>query len=1186
MRARFFNKSIIRVLCIISVIGLFAGLAAIVYATDSTWPRIKEQGGFRFVDAESGDTWTVELPVVCEDGSVNNQSISFTSDDIRIENYEELITEQAGEITKKKVGRIVLDYKDKLILQPGSGSISLKPGQYTVDYDGGDCICAYPYIFLNKGLYVDLPFFRDAEDNNISYMYDFCVVGNKMVASYPQDWSLNENTNLFIIESDHYISDYASYSLIGRLETTWGTYSDKDFADFSNGSDTFTLTNAIGESKTYTIKVNMPWRLLLQGKKGYNLVSIRVDGETVVGAMQLSKYVGNVSTEIKNGKKVDFTISPYGENEGKIIDTITLIKEDGTEINSNVKGNTVSFEMPEGNVKIGSVSYRESDAPLFAINAVSSEYLGGKKMGSISFLVNNEDAVTAKSGDMVSLHATPKEHMVYEFDFSYWETEDIELSEEQRVSDTISFVMPDKNVSITAVFIKKGVPVFFVADPGNAVESLDAFPIDDYISMLSSTKGIPERDVYKNGSKISFGYSVLDSAYLFDKYNVTDQDGNSIPYELGPWQNVIFTIPETGVTSINVVAKFKAKEFSSIIAKPNDDTMGTVTASVNGSAITAAVLQDETVTLKADPLSRYKFVSWDIAYEDGSSVDFEISDRTSNPATFVVPDNGKGIIVTGNFELDLEQMSTECDMLSVALFDGDTRYIAAKEGTAYTITVSKGTDPTALSAMVLKLTASEYATIRKSGDTQDWPAEGKACGMVVNTPVIFTVTAEDGKTSQDYTVTITETKSSEKEITAVRLLDSSNNSIAEGVLSGDTWTITLPADIDPALASGIGSSMDVFMQIEYTGASVAQEGGYDDAGQTSWNTGTILCGVSVNSQKTFTVKAEDGSTKDYVIAISYTAPDAPTLTNGSAERTGERTAVVKFTSSQSGTYYYQVVEKGASSNVDTSKNGSTAVAGENTINLSNLTADARDIYIVVKNAAGAESIPYKIEIEAYSSQEPEPGSYRITVSTPKGGTLTTNVTTANKGDSIIVTVTPDSGYQMVEGSLTYTMAVAGGETVKISGNRFTMPECDVTITCRWEESSSGGGSETPQEPGITSFIVQGVSGAISKNSDTEYTITLLMPHGTDVTKLAPVISTYGNVSVSPASGKVQDFSSPVTYTVTLEDGTKLKYKVTVYVSAGSKADQMWDKLADPHSQTFWWDYALQQQIRGKYPKYW
>ena len=499
-------------------------------------------------------------------------------------------------------------------------------------------------------------------------------------------------------------------------------------------------------------------------------------------------------------------------------------------------------------------------------------------------------------------------------------------------------------------------------------------------------------------------------------------------------------------------------------------------------------------------------------------------------------------------------------------------------------TLPAGSDTSKLGEMILKLTVSDYATVKKSGDTDNWPAAGKACGMKLDTPVTFTVTAEDGKTTQDYALTITKAKSSEKDITAVKLLNADKSVIAAGKLSGTTWTITLPSDTDKALINKIGTSTDVFMQINYTGVSLAQAEGYDDATGISgkWSSGNVMCGISPNSSNTFTVTAEDGSTKTYTVAIEYTAPNAPTLSNGSATRTSKTGATVKFTTNEAGTYYYKVVTHGAAAptadEIMKSTTHGTASAGETTITLSNLTEDARDIYIVVVGAAGGESTALKVEIPAYGSgsETPDTGKFTISVNAPKGGKITTNRTKADKGDEIIVTVKPDSGYQMVEGSLTYSLAVAGGETVKITGNRFTMPAGNVTITCKWETA-------TTTAKGITSFSINGVAGAVNNSTNT---ITITMPRGTDVTKLTPVIATNGVKSLTPGNGETVDFTNAVTYTAAMEDGSSKTYTVTVYVDKGTLADQFWDKLTDFATQVPWWQYAEKQQSTSKYPKYW
>ena len=58
-------------------------------------------------------------------------------------------------------------------------------------------------------------------------------------------------------------------------------------------------------------------------------------------------------------------------------------------------------------------------------------------------------------------------------------------------------------------------------------------------------------------------------------------------------------------------------------------------------------------------------------------------------------------------------------------------------------------------------------------------------------------------------------------------------------------------------------------------------------------------------------------------------------------------------------------------------------------------------------------------------------------------------------------------------------------------------------------------------------------------------ISFLLPAGTDVTQLVPTIEVSEGATVEPASGVAQDFSNPVTYTVTAQNGTTAVYTVTV-----------------------------------------
>lgn len=809
--------------------------------------------------------------------------------------------------------------------------------------------------------------------------------------------------------------------------------------------------------------------------------------------------------------------------------------------------------------------------------------------GILTFTDENGAAITvAKEGSKVIAIAQPRDVSWYEFKFVEWtEEQGVKISGTDRKNPRLEFEMGTEDVYLFAKFENVGTNVEW----GTNIPE-----VNNVVSVHCNSNGEVNPFVYKTGSAARFTLVAATTvgwqdAYAFDGWTIL-RDGNEVPeneitYEVygKPGEVGYYTVPTVtvGGSNMKVTANFHARKIAAVTAKVNDSAMGSATVAVGtgtpGTNI-PAVFEGQTVTLTATPGERYMLKGWEVKDADKNDVTYTVAEDVVNVATFIMPATGKDITAKAIFKVDPAKASAACDLSNVTLnIPGAT---SERSGTKYTITVPANTDEAALAQAVLKLEISEYATVKKSGDTGNWPAEGKACDMELDKAATFTVTAENGST-QDYTMTITKAKSSEKDITAVKLLNADKSVIAEGKLSGTTWTITLPSNTDKTLINKIGSAPDVYMQVLHTGVSVKQEEGWNDAdGAPYWNSGDAMCGISVNTSKTFTVTAEDSSTKTYKVAIEYTAPNAPTLSNGSATRTSKTGATVKFTTNEAGTYYYKVVTHGAAAptadEIMKSTTHGTASAGETTITLSNLTEDARDIYIVVVGAAGGESTALKVEIPAYGSgsETPDTGKFTISVNAPKGGKITTNRTKADKGDEIIVTVTPDSGYQMADGSLTYSLAVAGGETVKITGNRFTMPAGNVTITCKWETA-------TTTAKGITSFSISGVVGAVNNTTNT---ITITLPRGTDVTKLTPVIATNGVKSLTPGSGETVDFTNAVTYTAAMEDGSSKTYTVTVYVDKGTLADQFWDKLTDFATQVPWWEYAKHQQSTSKYPKYW
>ena len=756
------------------------------------------------------------------------------------------------------------------------------------------------------------------------------------------------------------------------------------------------------------------------------------------------------------------------------------------------------------------------------------------------------------------------------------------LGEFTTTERSFTFTMPENDVTIQAETELSGVPIQLKSSDANVQATLRCD------AQLGSGSGSAcyysdKRDCLVAGASVTLrAYSIADG-YVLDKWEITS---NGTPVDESK-----ITRNEDGSAELTLeaggdyvfTAVLREKKFASVTAEVNDSTMGSATVTVGENTGTSLplVYEGQNVTLTATPGSRYMLERWEVKDAAGNAIDTTAVEDDANKATFVMPSTSSAITAKAFFKVDPEQASTENALTAVEL---DVPGAAvSRSGSTFTITLPAGTNTSKLSEKILKLTISDFATVTKEGDPdKDWTV-GAACGMELDKAATFTVTAQKGNT-QTYTIIITKAKSSEKDITAAVLLNQTGDTtpFARAEISETEIIFTLPSDTDKAVLNSIGMK---YLKLTYPeSATVKMKDGYDDAtnGGYRWRNGDIMCNMSINSPVKFTITAEDGSTKEYTIEIKYTAPAAPTLSDGSATRSSKTAATVKFTTNEAGTYYYKVVTHGATAptadEIMKSTTKGTASAGETTFTLSNLTEDARDVYIVVVSAAGGESAPLKVEIPAYGSgtDTPDTGAYKISISAPKGGTITANRTKADAGDEIIVTVTPDNGYQMVSGSLTYTLATAGGKTKTITNGRFTMPAGDVSITCKWETA-------TTTAKGITSFSINGIAGAVNNTTNT---ITITMPRGTDVTKLTPTISTNGVKSLTPGSGETVNFTNSVNYTATMEDGSTKTYTVTVYVEKGTLSDQFWDKLTDFVNQIPWWEYAKHQQSTSSYPKYW
>ena len=762
------------------------------------------------------------------------------------------------------------------------------------------------------------------------------------------------------------------------------------------------------------------------------------------------------------------------------------------------------------------------------------------------------------------MYAIPEDGYVFK---GWTETGGSYLTEAQKSQMTVQFVVGTKDTQFTATF----------------EEASEITPLPIMVNVDYSDKAVVtvngSRDITsaKPGAQLTVAISDVDEYYLFDHWEIT-QNGVENADPLFPDAekkntSITFTMP-SNAESVTIHAVMKERLISVgyqvIVNNQSHSDMAVFTFTVNGQSVPSGkeiLKKGDVCQFTVTPADPERYVLKEII-------------------AYRVDDGFRRILVTtntsGSFAVDDWYYSYSLDATLEEKTEDNARHdIVLTQATGGTLTSSNSTAQPNTTVTLTAVPDSGYTL--KSWIVKD--EQQKAISVTTDKTDRNVGTFTMPKSNVTVTAEFESTSEITPTIASVALVKSADGSlVAKGAPSGDNWTITIPNTVSAETVAKIpeGLSGLNLKIVTPAGIKVKQEGG-GGSYEGDWSMGNISCYMPVGEEVTF--KATAGTaTKDYTIKLIYSGsgePTEPILSNGSATRTSKTGAAVQFSSNVAGNYFYKVVNHSAAAptveEILASSNKGTASTGVNNITLSNLGDGARDIYIVVVDASNNRSVVLKIEIPAYGSIDvPDTGAYTITVKAPKGGTITPNRTKANAGDEIIVTVTPDSGYQMVADSLTYTLAVAGGETVKITNNRFTMPEGNVSISCQWETAAT-------TSKGITSFSISGVVGAVNNTTNT---ITITLPRGTDVTKLTPVIATNGVKSLTPGSGETVDFTNAVTYTAAMEDGSSKTYTVTVYVDKGTLADQFWDKLTDFATQVPWWEYAKHQQSTSKYPKYW
>ena len=410
---------------------------------------------------------------------------------------------------------------------------------------------------------------------------------------------------------------------------------------------------------------------------------------------------------------------------------------------------------------------------------------------------------------------------------------------------------------------------------------------------------------------------------------------------------------------------------------------------------------------------------------------------------------------------------------------------SARDITAFTILGIDGTiGPNAISLTVPYGTslAALTPTIVITGASVS-PASDVAQDF--SSPVIYTVTAADGST-KEYTVTVTAAISSARDITAFSILD------IPGTIGPNAVSLTVP----------YGTSLTALTPaITITGASVSPASGEPQ---------------DFSSPVTYTVTAADASTKEYTVIVTAAINSAKDITAfsimGIAGTIGPNTISL-------------TVPYGTSL---TSLTPTITITGASVSPASGVHKNFKAPVVYTVTAADASTKAYTVTVTPALSPAKDITTFSIlgVAGTVGASTISLTVPYGNSLTSLTPTITitgasvsPASGAaQNFSSPVTYTVTAADSTTKVYT----------VYITAALNSAKD-----------ITAFTILGRPGTIGPNA-----ISLTVPYGTSLAVLTPTITITG-ASVSPASGEPQDFSSPVTYTVTAADSSTKAYLVTI-----------------------------------------
>lgn len=556
----------------------------------------------------------------------------------------------------------------------------------------------------------------------------------------------------------------------------------------------FKVKNGEGGIKEYVLKVDMPFEFEYQGfnKNRERIAKIYDNGvEKGVNLERTSTLKAGdtikVSINLPEGQELSEVEVRLKDKEGEVVPVTINAAKDG-----------FSFKMPRSKVKLTKMEFKEDTSPRFKITtAVSVKDSKENAAGCyVVALANEKDtAESIKKGTEITLTAKNdgigSDKRLHDYRFDHWENVDVlKLTEEQKKSDTIMFEMPESDLSVTAVYVHDGtkLKVGITHRNGGTIQLAAGGIGTGYndITLTNDGEGGVAEDYYH-----PFTYQIVLKNYNPEAYALKgwlDKNGNlyDTTVELAgvTWSEEVDTkgnryicptVDLTVAKDMTFIASFEPKTACTLTVESNDSTMGSATASIGETEITAGttLYDGQTITLKAVPKSaKYLFKEWKLTKpETGVTVDF--ASATSAKTTFEMPVvSGGQMTIQAVFEENPKYQSEECKLSKVELLTSDNKLVKQADKdevggvTTFTVqlTPAQMTKDEALKlgssdAYKLRLTYSDKATAKIDGgygdtDGDDKWSEGISNPISVGVTKTFRITAQNPDYHQDYNVKI------------------------------------------------------------------------------------------------------------------------------------------------------------------------------------------------------------------------------------------------------------------------------------------------------------------------------------------------------------------------------------------------------------------------------------------------